>query len=307
MESTLPQVASTALINISLAWIVGILASRFWLRARTAPWQEAAVIWLSRTMVVALITCLAGVFLSLWTESAVMGDVPWLEAWPAFQAMLISTHYGNAGSAAAIILVGALFAHWRLSRSGGQVRYLGAMALLVSLVAVARVTIGHAFEHGLWSIAVWTECLHLLAISLWVGVVLISGWAILPRVLVSETFPSEERSAYLASMSNWATAALVVILATGAYNSYRVLGSPRDLVETGYGYVFVFKLGVVVLAIGLGGFNKFFGLPSAQSPNLVKCKRGLGIVIVALRVETIALLLALIAAAIMTTSAPPGQ
>ena len=75
MESTFPQTAATALINISLAWMVGILASRFWLLEQTSAWQTTVGKKLSTAMPVGLIACIAGIFLSLWTESALMGDV----------------------------------------------------------------------------------------------------------------------------------------------------------------------------------------------------------------------------------------
>lgn len=309
MESTLPQAASTVLINTSLAWTVGVLASMCWLRIRTAAWQEAAIRHLHPAMTLGLTTCMVGVLLSLWTESAAMGDVPWLEAWPAFKAMLISTHYGHAGFAATVILLIALLVHWQFSRTGADVRYVGAMTILIFLVAVARVTIGHAFAHGPWSIAVWAEWLHLLAMSLWVGAVFVSAWVVLPRILATEALPSKVRATYLASMSGWATAALAMILLTGAYNLYRVLTSPRDLLETNYGHILVFKLICVAIAIALGGFNRFFGVPAALSSNTssAKAQRGLRIVTAVLRIESLALLLALATAAMMTSSAPPGM
>lgn len=306
MESTFSQTASTVLINVSLAWIVGVLASRFWLVIRTTPWQDAAVKRLSLAMVAGLVACVGGILLSLWSESAAMGDVPWLEAGPAFKAMLVSTHYGHAGSAATAILIVALFVHWGLTRTRAQVGYVGIMTALVFLVAAARVTIGHAFEHGPWSLAVFAEWLHLLSMAVWVGIVFVAGWVVLPRVLSDEIYPSKERSAYLTSMSDWAAVALVVILATGAYNSYRVLNSPRDLLETDYGHVLVFKLVCVAVAIVLGGINKFYGLPAAINANLEKAQRGIRVVIAILRVEAVVLLSVLVAAAMMTTSAPPG-
>ena len=109
-------------------------------------------------------------------------------------------------------------------------------------------------------------------------------------------------------MSDWATVALVGILATKTYNAYRVLGSPRQLIEVGCGQVLTFKLCLVFIAIALGGFNKFVGLPASLSvgESAAKAHRGLRTVIAALRIESIALLLVLMAAAVLTSSAPPG-
>lgn len=302
MESTFPQVAATALINISFAWIVGVLASRFWLLKQTAAWQQSVVKRLSSAMVAGLLFCAAGIFLSLWTESAMMGDVAWLEAWPACVQMMTTTHYGHAGVAALALLALAMVVHWLLDRPDAGMAYVGSIATLVLLVAAARVTIGHAFEHGPFSVAVAVEWLHLLLMALWAGIVFVAGWFVLPYVLTNEATPSKERTAYLASMSDWAAVALAGILATGAYNAYRVLNSPRDLVEVDYGNALLFKVALVLVAIALGGFNKFVGLPAADAS-----QTGLRKVITVLRIESIALLLVLIAAAVLTSSAPPGQ
>jgi putative copper resistance protein D len=109
-------------------------------------------------------------------------------------------------------------------------------------------------------------------------------------------------------MSDWASAALAGILATGAYNAWRVLGSPRDLVDLEYGHVLVFKLCFVMLAVALGGFNKFVGLPAslaARTPS-ASVQAGLRRVVTILRLESIALLLVLIAAAVLANNAPPA-
>ena len=257
-------------------------------------------------MTFSLAACAIGALLSLWTEAAVMGDVAWPDAGPAFSEMLASTHYGHAGLTAVVLLVLAMLVHWRLKRKGAEMRSIHVVAGLVLLVAAARVSIGHASEHGLFGVVAWIEWLHVLLMSLWAGTVFVAGWIVLPQVLVDESSPTGQRAAYLSALSNWATAALAGILATGAYNTYRVLDSPRDLIEGDYGHVLVFKLGFVLVAIALGGFNRFHGLPAAMSVQPEKARRGLRGVIAVLRIESAALLLVLAAAAILTSSAPPG-
>ena len=300
MEATVPQVAATALINISFAWVVGVLASRCWLMKQTAGWQMTVDKRLSTAMSAGLLVCITGIFLSLWTESAVMGDVAWLQAGPAFTQMLASTHYGHAGAAALAFLVTALLVH--LFRRGDvpSVSYLGILTALLLFTAAARVTIGHAYEHGPFSVAVAVEWLHLVVMALWAGIVFVAGWLVLPRVLAGDLTPTKEVATYLTSMSNWAGGALAGILATGAYNAYRVLGCPSQLIEVDYGQVLTFKLCLVVIAIALGGFNKFVALSGATS------QRGLRTVITVLRIEAVVLLLVLTDAAVLTSSALPG-
>jgi putative copper resistance protein D len=308
MEFTVPQVAATALFNVSFAWIVGALASRYWVMKQTAVWQGAVVKRLSSAMLAGLMACTVGVFFSLWTESAMMGDVAWLDARPAFVQTVTATYYGHVGVAVLALLAVAIAAHLLFNRPGANKAYSRSIAALVLLLAAARVTVGHAFEHGPFSLAVAVEWLHLLFMALWAGIVFIAAWVVLPRVRDSEVVATGERAAYLTSMSNWAAVAVAGILATGIYNAYRVLGSPRELIDAVYGNVLVFKLAMVLLAIALGGFNKFVGLPAALStmPS-ANTRSGLGTVVMALRMESIALLLVLMAAAVLTSSAPPGQ
>lgn len=299
MESTLTQAAATALINIGIAWVVGVLTSRFWLMKPASAWQKTVAPRLSLAMSAGLIACIVSLLLSLWTESAVMGDVAWVEAWPAFVQMLENTHYGHAGAAAIAFLVIALLMHF-ISPPNVGIGYVGSLTALLLLVAAARVTIGHAYEHGPFSLAVPIEWLHLVMMSLWAGIVFAAGWLVLPRALADDAKLTKELAVYLTSMSSWAGVALAGILATGAYNAYRVLGSPRQLIEVDYGQVLLFKLCLVVIAVALGAFNKFVGLPAATS------HRGLRSVITVLRIESVALLLVLMAAAVLTSSAPPG-
>lgn len=304
MELSLSQAAATALVNISLAWIVGVLASRFWLMRGATACQELLIRRLSSCMAAGLFAAAVGTALSLWAAAAVMGDVRWLEAGPVLVAMLATTHYGHAGLLALGALALAMLAHWRLGRASTGMRDAGVITALILVFSAARVGIGHAYEQGPLSVAVGVELLHLLLMSLWIGAVLVAGWVVLPTAAASPSFTGSARARYLALMSDWATVALAGILLTGVYNSYRVLGSLQDLLESDYGHVLVFKLSMVLVAIGLGGLNRFYGLPSAVHP--MKAERGLRSVIAILRIESLVLLLVLAAAAVLTSSAPPG-
>ena len=275
---------------------------------QTAAWQKVVVERLSPAMLAGLMVCTAGILLSQWTESAAMGDVAWSEAWPAFLPMMTTTHYGHAGAAALILLGIAMVVHWRLKNTGAGLRFVGSLTVLLLLVDAARVAIGHAYEHGPLSVAVLLEWLHLLLMSIWAGVVFVAAWVVLPHMLASKLAVTREQAAYLESMSNWAAAALAGILATGAYNAYRVLGSPRQLIKADYGQVLLFKICLVLIAIAMGGYNKFAGLPAAlrYGGSAAQGHPGLRTVIAVLRVESIALVLVLIAAAVLAGSAPPG-
>jgi copper resistance protein D len=308
MEFSPAQAAATALLNLGLVLIVGVLASRFWLGKGAGYWRESALRRLSASLTTGLIACASGTVLSLWAAAANMADVGWLDAGPAFVGMLATTHYGHAGAAALGILLLAMAIHRLLARSANGTRGTGIITLLVVLFAVARVSTGHAIEHGAISVAVVVELLHLLFMALWAGTVFVAGWVLLPGATDDASFTGRMVADYLKSLSNWAAVALTAILATGAYNSYRVLASARDLIESDYGHVLVFKLCFVLIAVGLGAVNRFYGLPAVLSlaATQTNARHALLRVIRILRIESIALLVVMAAAAVLTSSAPPG-
>ena len=304
----LPQAASTALFNISLAWIAGVLAARSWLAQGKEPWQGIADERLITALSAGLMTAFAGIFLSLWTESSEMGDVSWFDAWPASKEILMSTHYGHAGVTVLVLLALALAVHWKTGRVGNAARNVTIIAAIMLLVAVARVTIGHAFEEGPLHLAMWLEWLHLVLMSVWAGIVFVSGWLVLPLYGRKHDHAGEALASYLHAMSNWAATAVAGIVATGIYNSFRVLNAPRELMSAEYGNVLLLKIVLVVFAVALGGYNKFRGLPAAfEATTTLQSQRGIRIVITVLKVESIVLLLVLACASLLTTSAPPGQ
>jgi putative copper resistance protein D len=307
MEALLPQVVATSLINLSLALVVGALAALVWLMKEAAPWREQVSQSLYRVVYQALIACACALLLSLWAEAAAMADVPLLDAGPAFREMLKSTHYGHAGVAAIVVVGLAMAAHLALVKRDASKTYAGMIAACLVLFAAARVSIGHAFEHGPFSLPVVLELVHVLMMALWTGAVFVAGWLVLPIVQACEQSATTHRASLLNSLSDWATVALLAILVTGAYNAYRVIGTPGDVVSTFYGNVLLFKLAMVVTAILLGGYNKFTGLPAALSFHSSEdSSRALRKVIAVLRIESFALFFAVVAAAVLTGSAPPA-
>ena len=307
MAPTILQSAATALINMSFAVIVGVLASRLWLARGMSAWREPALAKLSFALAAGLATCAIGTMLSLWLGAAAMADVPRFAAAPAVWTMLAATHYGHAGVLALVLLVLAGIAHASRMKSMDSARYDRALAACVLSLALVRVTIGHAFGYGPFSVAVWFQWCHVLLTALWAGSVMVSGWIVLPCAMSGKSSPGTTTAAYLTALSRWATFALLGILATGAYHAYLVLESPRDLLGSEYGLVLSVKLCFVLAAIGLGGFNRFIGLPAVLAPGKpdADTQDGLRLVIAVLRVEAIVLLIVLTAAAVLTGSVPP--
>ena len=158
---------------------------------------------------------------------------------------------------------------------------------------------GHAGEGGYWTVAMAAEAVHFIAIGVWTGAVLVSGWFVLSGPGVQAlTLSSIDR--YLDAMSRAAMAAVLAIIVTGIYSGWHRVGSIDNLAHTQYGWTLLVKVSLVGAAIGLGGYNKYIGLPAAA-----RSLSGVRIVRNVLRFETILLVGALLAAALLTGQQPP--
>ena len=203
---------------------------------------------------------------------------------------------GSAGPAATAGLAG-------LAAPAATVGLAGA-AQLAALLALAvftvtRASMGHAGENGFWTVPLAAEALHLGAVGVWTGAVLVSGWLVLraPRV---QGLSGHAIGAYLERMSQAAMVAVAVIAATGVYNGWHRVGSTEHLLHTAYGWTLLAKVALVLAAIGLGGYNKYAGLPAAA-----RSAHGVAVVRVVLQLESLLLLGALAAAAVLTSQQPP--
>ncbi len=258
-------------------------------------------------MLVAIIVCLASAAASLWAAAAAMSDVGLLDAGDALYTMLAKTHMGHAGICGMIVLLALAAVHLpgrTLQTSRG---YLPVMVVLLLIFALTRASISHAAEYGMFSFSVWVEWIHLLSVSMWTGVVVVSAWFLLPAVTHGR--PKEPATVdLLATMSRTATIALAGTVATGAFNAYRGLGSVDNLLGNSYANVLLIKLVLVVMAIGLGGFNRFFAMPAATAPDTEELTwtSGMRRIVAVLRVESLLLLGVLIAAAVLTGEPPPA-
>lgn len=265
------QLAAALLLNAGFAWLTGSLLARRWLADAPHP-------RLDRSDIGAALAMLAGSVAALWAATAMMGDVGLGAALTLLPAMALQTAYGQAGLAgmagAAVLLV--------MPQRVWRVRIA-----LLALFALARASVSHAGEHGLASIAVGVEWLHLVLIGVWLGSVAVAAWIVRPS-----------HPAYLAALSMAATVALAGIVITGVFNVWQRIGAPEQLLSNPYGLALTAKLVLIGAAVLLGAWNRFVGFPGAAHD---QGRRALTV----LRVESLVLLAALAAAAVLTAQAPP--
>jgi putative copper resistance protein D len=293
---SLLQVASALLLNIGFAWLVGTWFARRWMDLAGMDSDRVAPSLRKLDLFAAGLGTASGA-LVLLAATAVMGGVGLREACPMFWMMVTSTDFGHAG----IVTVLAMTALFFIRLLGGA-RLVADIAVLLALIvfAVTRASMGHAGEDGWWTLALVAEAVHLAAIGLWTGAVLVSAWFVLKKSHV-DALGMQSTNRYLESMSKAALIAVVCIGVTGVYSGWHRIGTAEHLAHTSYGMTLLVKLALVLVAIALGGYNKYVGLPAAR-----RSRAGIGLTRAVLRIESVVLAGVLLMAAILTTQQPPA-
>lgn len=302
------RLISVAIQNIGFAVAVGALLSRRWLARGESVWQAGIGQRLSVTIRAATMVSLLGSILSFWAHCALMSDSTLLEAGPAVWSMLVATGFGHAW------LIGALFTLGMVAMSFLRPEHDRQFTVMICIAlagaALARSNSGHPVDAGLFAVPVWVDWLHLLAISAWAGLVWVTSYVVMPCLRDAPEHEGRTGAAFVQSLSDVSTYALVVLFASGGYNGLRGVGAPANLWHSTYGLILLLKLSLVLVAAALGGHNRFFEMPkllsalkghtaSASSKPL----RRFGAV---LHVESLILLGVLMVAAVLVSSPLPG-
>ena len=109
---------------------------------------------------------------------------------------------------------------------------------------------GHASTQDLVPLALASDVVHLVAVSLWLGGLALLALAVLPRR------QADELAAVVPRFSRIAFGAVIAILATGVFQGWREVRSRAALTETTYGKLLLVKVGLFVLLVGLGFLSR---------------------------------------------------
>ncbi|AJZ56336.1 copper resistance D family protein [Paraburkholderia fungorum] len=303
------RLASVALHNLGFAVLVGALLSERWLARSPSAWQAGVSRRLTRAFRVAAIVALLASVFEFWIHCALMSDSTLADAWPAVRSMIEGTGYGHTWAAGAAFLLCVAGISLMPPRAG-SIRLQPVLWLALAGFAMTRSNAGHPVDAGVFSVPVWADWIHLLAISAWVGLVLVATYVVVPRFF---RVPGNERTngaAFIQSLSDTATFALIALFITGAYNGWRGVNSPGNLLDSAYGQVLLLKLAFVFIAAALGGHNRFFEMPglmtSLTDTASASPGRPLKRFATVLHVESVVLVTVLVAAAILVSSPLPG-
>jgi putative copper resistance protein D len=299
----------TVAVNLALALVLGGLASEGWSSRTSSGWGQDMARKACRVRRLGFSLGVVALLAMGWLQAASMRDATDVAVGTAAWTLLKDTHFGRVWMAGLVGWCLATAAAWSVDADGAQTRHRLLAAAGLSAFVWSRSVVSHAGSQGDWSQYVAIDWLHLVLVSLWVGIVLVAAAAKLPAVL-SHSVDRLAAAQWVAYLSSTATVALVGIVLTGAFKAWHSLPSIGALWTSDYGLLLLVKVGLVVPAAALGGYNRFVVLPllfhelaSAESSAAGRWRRHL---VLAFRFEASFLVLVLIAAAALSSTEPPG-
>jgi copper transport protein len=155
---------------------------------------------------------------------------------------VLATTYGHALDARLLLIAVLVLLLTYRDQLPRRVLTVAPVVLLVG-VGVTFALCGHAAAGGHRPLAVASDTLHVAAMSIWLG-----GLVMLLGVVLA----GEDRDAatpVVLRFSNLATGAVTALVATGVYQTLREVRSWDVLLHTHYGHVLLVKLGIVGVAL----------------------------------------------------------
>ncbi|HEX6081331.1 MAG TPA: CopD family protein [Methylomirabilota bacterium] len=244
---------------VGLAGLIGALAVDWLVLPAGAPELAGPRARLRRMRLVAILTFAAASAVELLLRSAIMsggggrGGAGLAAAAAAVPAVLGRTHYGAVWSARMGLLLLLLPTAW----ARGRATLAGAVALALGVVATVTLT-GHASDWGDLTATAALDWAHLVAAGAWTG-----GLFALARLggRAAAGWPRPHLPAIMTRFSRLAGACLAVVVLTGAFRLWVELPAPSALWRTGYGWILVVKLLLVLALVGCGAVNRYLVLP----------------------------------------------
>ncbi len=171
---------------------------------------------------------------------------------PALLAEVASSWYGMAGVTRLLLLlvVGGALTWWlRRPSAPTNIERAGFGGLLAG-VLLATSAAGHASAGELAPVALPADAVHLAAVSTWVG-----GLVMLAAVLLRRA-PADVLADVVPRWSRVALVAVIVVVTTGLFASWREVRELPALVATTYGWLLLGKVALVAVMLAFGALGR---------------------------------------------------
>lgn len=288
-----PRSLVAALFDAAFAATVGLAILSLW---TSRDWEEKLHLrWKTTIGSVAMLVALCGLLLLL--AATMTGSFRLSVFLPQFTEVVTGTHAGRMllcnGAVTLALLALLLSRRVRESRVGTALPII-----LMTILAATRAATGHAAAYGDFTLAEFVQFIHLISIATWSGSVITSAFFVLPCMYRAGRLDIMMECAR--RLSKVVTPALLLVVFTGVYNSYRGLGtSLSPLAQTQWGILLDIKLTLVGLAVSMGAYNRTIVRTSSDFDSQKASRLTLS-----LRAEAITMLLILVVSAFLANSTP---
>lgn len=254
---------------IALTTCIGALGCRVWVVQLTdktmgSPDSEALLNNLWRLLGACIAVLVLSSAVLLLARTAEMSGLPITAILSIVPTVLFKTHYGKIWLVR-VVAVAVLCTGWWIGR-----RHLDSLAISVfmvgagALIAMTRSAAGHAADAGDLSIPELMDWLHLMAVSVWGGGMIVLSIVVLPAVL---KLPQQRQmliTDIALRFSTLAGIAIGTIVVTATYNAWLQVGSFHALWKTPYGQLVIVKILLLFALVILGASNRYISVPLLQ-------------------------------------------
>lgn len=252
-------VFATWLDVLAISACVGFAACTAWVVRGPALNEERTALWWWLGAAAALLTLASAVLLV--SRTLEMSGAPPDALVRLVPLVLRKTHYGDVWLVR-LGALGVLWCAWMLGRSRERRRAATAIVLAaLALICFSRSATGHAGGHGNYSLAVWIDILHLLSVGVWIGTLFAMSVSVFPRLRKLSRSDRASVTDIFARLSTISGLALLIIVATGIYNTVQGVGHFDALWQSRYGLVLIAKLVLVAWMVWIGAHNRYVKLP----------------------------------------------
>ena len=257
-ESSLAWIGARWLNFMAILLLVGAVAFRFAVleKARkqldlgSADDIDSSV---RRVATVAAVAALVSNGLRLWLQSGSLHGPEQMWQSDMLSAMIFKTGWGKAWLAQTVAAVGFLIAVLIKSRDRLESWY--SAAAFAFIVASAPAFSGHAAAVQQMAIVpILDDVVHVITASAWLGTLGVLLLTVVPRALRSES-GFVTTSTFVRTFSPFALLMGALTVFTGALNAFVHIGAFSELWTTPYGRILALKIGLVIIALTMGGYN----------------------------------------------------
>jgi copper resistance protein D len=254
---------------LALTTCIGALGCRVWVLQLTDKAMEGldfesllTNLWRLLGACIAVLVLSSAVLLS--ARTAEMSGLPITAILPIVPTVLFKTHYGKIWLIRVVAITVLCIGWWRGKRHLDSLVISVFMVGAGALIAMTRSAAGHAADAGDLSIPELMDWLHLMAVSVWGGGLIVLSTIVFPAVLKL----TEQRQMLITDIalrfSTLAGIALGTIVVTATYNAWLQVRSFHALWGTPYGQLVIVKFLLLFALVILGASNRYITVPLLQ-------------------------------------------